>query len=599
MPFNYWEVDVLKKHVLSRRVLSVVLSAIMILCSLPVVVFAAEKAVPEILEWPTGTLEYGQGYKDAVLSGGSASVPGTFSLDLTQSGSPNRPGRTFNRIGIFTPDDTENYETVKLQSAIAVTILPSKHVETIGAPIATEIKRGDSLEKSSIQTGTLIATSFGTRLDIISIEWKNPDEIMNEVGTISKEATVTFNDYAGTPYAEPITVSVPVTVVSSELVAEVEELPTIPTVTYREGLKIGDLKLVGGKANTEGTFTFAQPDRALSAGQSIPVEVVFTPADTNMKAVSVTVNVTVEKGDIQVLQTPTLTIGYGTKLKNVSLSDFKELETIPASGVSWDWAGDTGTGLSDPRADQILAVGTYNDILVRANTFNNANYALTYIPIKVVVNPVATAFPMLCEIDAAARQITVTGRGNPDAKGTVTYTLHSDGLAEDLVIEGKGVQDVATFQLDENAKSGAYTVTAAYHPAGANDPCNYASATKDLDVRLSHSVTVIGGRAMNGDAYQAGDTVYIRLDLELIKKNYEFKSWKITNANGDTIDVGVEDLTAKELSFVMPDEAVKVEAQTSFSIQLFFENLGNSILSFFMKVVEWIQGLFNGLGSIT
>ena len=422
---------------------------------------------------------------------------------------------------------------------------------------------------------------------------------MNEVGTISKEATVTFNDYAGTPYAEPITVSVPVTVVSSELVAEVEELPTIPTVTYREGLKIGDLKLVGGKANTEGTFTFAQPDRALSAGQSIPVEVVFTPADTNMKAVSVTVNVTVEKGDIQVLQTPTLTIGYGTKLKNVSLSDFKELETIPASGVSWDWAGDTGTGLSDPRADQILAVGTYNDILVRANTFNNANYALTYIPIKVVVNPVATAFPMLCEIDAAARQITVTGRGNPDAKGTVTYTLHSDGLAEDLVIEGKGVQDVATFQLDENAKSGAYTVTAAYHPAGANDPCNYASATKDLDVRLSHSVTVIGGRAMNGDAYQAGDTVYIRLDLELIKKNYEFKSWKITNANGDTIDVGVEDLTAKELSFVMPDEAVKVEAQTSFSIQLFFENLGNSILSFFMKVVEWIQGLFNGLGSIT
>ena len=592
MPFNYWEVDVLKKHVLSRRVLSVVLAAIMILCSLPVVVFAAEKAVPEILEWPTGTLEYGQGYKDAVLSGGSASVPGTFSLDLTQSGSPNRPGRTFNRIGIFTPDDTENYETVKLQSAIAVTILPSKHVETIGAPIATEIKRGDSLEKSSIQTGTLIATSFGTRLDIISIEWKNPDEIMNEVGTISKEATVTFNDYAGTPYAEPITVSVPVTVVSSELVAEIEELPTIPTVTYREGLKIGDLKLVGGKANTEGTFTFAQPDRALSAGQSIPVEVVFTPADTNMKAISLTVNVTIEKGDIVVQEAPTFTFVYqNTPLKNRSVLHDAVIEggVIEPSAVTWDFYDETGLKVKDPQADRALEVGNYQ-IVARARAASSS-FNTGFFTVNVVIKADETkTFPMKVNLEGNELRIkadTTYGVGY-GGKGTVTYSVNDTVIAENADPKAEVVYAIP--------ESGDYTVKAEYTPA-ENDNYIYKPATQTVKAVLPRTVTVNGGSGSG--SYKPGDTVRVEFDQASLKKYYEFKGWKITNAEGETVDVGVSDLTQTSISFTMPDEDVTVEATTSFSIQLFFKSIGDSIMAFLMKVVEWIMGLFNGLGSIT
>ena len=187
------------------------------------------------------------------------------------------------------------------------------------------------------------------------------------------------------------------------------------------------------------------------------------------------------------------------------------------AALAWGWTGVGGAAgsLSDPRADQVLAVGTYDDILVRAYTIYNNNYAETFIPVKVVVNPVSKEFPMLCEMDEAARRIIVTGRGNSDAKGAVTYTLHSDALAEDLVIEGKGVQDVATFQLDDNAKSGAYTVTATY-TAGEKDPCNYASAAKQLDISFFHNVAVTGGSG-SGD-YQAGSTVYVMIDAESIKK---------------------------------------------------------------------------------
>lgn len=480
-----------------------------------------------------------------------------------------------------------------------------------GEPYTVGSKLGDcAINKTGValqvpKPGTIQYTNyFATKC---SVEFVNKEDTVKHAGTNTEPVII----YVTADPSIWVKVNYEFEAVEDSGIPEavIETLPTIDSTSlkYTEGLKVSDLTMntEGAKATVngapiEGTFSFTEPDKTLGVGNN-NVSVTFTPADpTAAEPATGVISVSVAKGDIQVLQTPVITIEYGTKLKDVSLTNFRELETIPSSGVSWSWTGTGGSAssLSDPRADQVLAVGTYDDILVRAYTIYNNNYAETFIPVKVVVNPVSKEFPMLCEVDAAARRITVTGRGNSNAKGAVTYTLHSDALAEDLVIEGKGVQDVATFQLDDNAKSGAYTVTATYTP-GANDPCAYASAAKQLDVRFVHTVTVVGGRAINGDACQTGDTVHIRIDAESIKKNYEFKSWKITNANGDTIDVGVEDLTQRDISFVMPDEAVKVEAQASFSIQLFFENLGNSILSFIMKIVEWFQGIFNGLGALS
>lgn len=115
-----------------------------------------------------------------------------------------------------------------------------------------------------------------------------------------------------------------------------------------------------------GTFSFTNPEQKLSAGE-YQISVTFTPDDA-AAALPVTVKVPVEvaKGTISVLSVPVITIEYGTKLKDVSLGNFSELETIPSSGVSWGWTGVGGAAgsLSDPRADQVLAVGTYDDILV-------------------------------------------------------------------------------------------------------------------------------------------------------------------------------------------------------------------------------------------
>ena len=583
-----------KKRVLSRRVLSVALAILMILSSLPVVVFAAEKVTPEIYEWPTGTVEVGDAFKNAKLTGGSASVPGTFEVDSTQSGSPSRPG-TAKRIGIFTPDDTENYESVKLTSAIVVTIVSSQSAVATGVPNSTEIKTGQKLGESILSRGEMKVQSYTLDLTsrIDSINWSNPEEVMNEAGTFERQAIIGFQKYSnGVLYAEPITVSVPVTVISAETIAQIEEEPTIPSVTYREGLTVGDLELVGGKANVEGTFSFAQPDRALFVGESIPVEVVFTPADTNMKAVNLTVNVTVEKGDIVVKEAPTFTYVYSNRTLRDLGTVGAEIQggVVEPSTVKWDFVGKTGlsSDASDPLAKQVLGAGTYQ-VTARA-TVSGSNFNTGFFPVKVVIKADETkAFPL--QVNLAGNELHIkadTTYGGYAGKGTVTYTVNDTVVAEnaDPTVE-------VVYAIPE---SGDYTVKAEYTPA-ENDNYIYKSATQTVKAVLPRTVTVNGGSGSG--SYKPGDTVRVEFDQASLKKYYEFKGWKITNAEGETVDVGVEDLTQTSISFTMPDEDVTVEATTGFSIQLFFKSIGEMIMNFLMKVVEWIMGLFNGLGSLS
>ena len=433
-----------------------------------------------------------------------------------------------------------------------------------------------------VQSYTLDLTSR-----IASINWSNPDEIMSEAGTISKEATVTFTDYAGTPYAEPITVSVPVTVISAETIPLIEEEPTIPTVAYREGLKVGDLELVGGKANVEGTFSFAQPDRALFVGESIPVEVVFTPSDTNMKAVSLTVNVTVEKGDIVVKEAPTFTFVYqNTPLKNRNMRDAIEGGVVEPSAVTWDFYDETGLKVKDPQADRALEVGNYQ-IVARARAASGS-FNTGFFPVNVVIKADETkAFPL--QVDLEGNELHIKAQtAYYGGKGTVTYSVNDTVVAEnaDPTVE-------VVYAIPE---SGDYTVKAEYTPA-ENDNYIYKSASQTVKAVLPRTVTVNGGSGSG--SYKPGDTVKVEFDQASLKKYYEFKGWKITNAEGETVDVGVSDLTQTSISFTMPDEDVTVEATSSFSIQLFFKSIGDSIMEFLMKVVEWIMGLFNGLGSLS
>ncbi len=76
--------------------------------------------VPTITTWPSATgITYGQTLTSSGLSGGSASVNGTFTF-TTSSTMPS--AGTYAASGTFTPDDTVNYSTLVVPGAISVEV---------------------------------------------------------------------------------------------------------------------------------------------------------------------------------------------------------------------------------------------------------------------------------------------------------------------------------------------------------------------------------------------------------------------------------------------------------------------------------------------
>ena len=375
--------------------------------------------------------------------------------------------------------------------------------------------------------------------------------------------------------------------------AEIIENPIIESpVKYTENMKVSDLTLSGGEANVPGTFSFAEPDKALGLGTN-QVSVTFTPDDpTQAEAVTFTIPVTVEKGDIVVQEAPTFTFVYqNTPLKNRSVLHDAVIEggVIEPSAVTWDFYDETGLKAKDPQADRALEVGNYQ-IVARARAASGS-FNTGFFTVNVVIKADETkTFPMKVNLAGNELRIkadTTYGVGY-GGKGTVTYSVNDTVIAENADPKAEVVYAIP--------ESGDYTVKAEYTPA-ENDNYIYKPATQTVKAVLPRTVTVNGGSGSG--SYKPGDTVRVEFDQTSLKKYYEFKGWKITNAEGETVDVGVSDLTQTSISFTMPDEDVTVEATTSFSIQLFFKSIGDSIMAFLMKVVEWIMGLFNGLGSIT
>ena len=90
------------------------------------------KATPSVTSWPAaGGITYGQALSASTLTGGSASIPGTFAL-TTPSTTP--PAGTYSASVTFIPTDTTNYNTVPTSVNVTVTdtaALPDMVVSTL------------------------------------------------------------------------------------------------------------------------------------------------------------------------------------------------------------------------------------------------------------------------------------------------------------------------------------------------------------------------------------------------------------------------------------------------------------------------------------
>ena len=262
--------------------------------------FTVNKATPSVTATPSAAaITYGQTLASATLSGGSASVAGSFAY-ATPTAAP--AAGTASQSVVFTPTDTTSYNTV----TVSVSVTVNKANPTVSAgPSASGITYGQTLASSNLTGGSVSVAGAWA--------WSDGSVAPN-AGSANQSAVFTPSDTGNYN-----TVNRSVSVTTSKATPSVIDTPGATEITY--GQTLASATLSGGSASVDGTFAFATPTAAPAAGTASK-SVVFTPTDTsNYNTVSLSVSVTTNKATPSVTAVPSAAaITYGQTLASATLS---------------------------------------------------------------------------------------------------------------------------------------------------------------------------------------------------------------------------------------------------------------------------------------
>jgi hypothetical protein len=436
------------------------------------VTVTVSKATPTVSVWPTaGAITTGQALSSSALTGGTASVPGTFTWTAPATVPPS--GSTAESV-TFTPNDAADYNTVT--GTVTVTV-NSKTTPTVTVPpTPSAITYGQTLSSSTLNGGTAsVAGSFSWTTPTTAPGAGTPTESVTftpndtaDYNTATVTVTITVNKATPTVSAWPTagaiatgqalsssaltggTASVagafawttPATVPPSGATAEsvtftptdaadyntvtgtvtvtanskttptVTVPPTPSAITYGQTLSSSTLN--GGTASVAGSFSWTTPTTAPGAGT--PTEsVTFTPTDTaDYNTATVTVALTVNQATQTISFSVSSPVNYGVAPITLSASG-------GASGNPVTFAVLSGPGSVSGNTLTILGVGT---VTISANQAGNTNYsAATQITQSIVVNPAV----LTVSANSATRMY---GVANPTFTGTITGAVGGDTFTE-------------------------------------------------------------------------------------------------------------------------------------------------------------------------
>lgn len=225
--------------------------------NIPVLV---SKAVPTLQTVPTASvILHGEPVGNSTLSGGSASVPGSFAFaspaDLPVLG-------TSQHVVVFTPTDAGNYTTTSaLVDVLTVASLETPSIQV--PPAASSIVYGQTLASSTLTGGSASVNG--------SFSFMSP-QTRPAAGDSSQ--AVVFTPFDTANYT---TTTTNVTVTVSKALPTVLTPPTSTILLL--GQSLGNATLSSGTASIPGIFSFANLLTQPPVGNSTQ-SVVFTPSDT-------------------------------------------------------------------------------------------------------------------------------------------------------------------------------------------------------------------------------------------------------------------------------------------------------------------------------
>ncbi|UPU37859.1 putative Ig domain-containing protein [Geomonas paludis] len=241
--------------------------------SLPAFTITVAKGTPTVTVLPTATgITFGQALSASTLSGGTASVAGSFAF-TTPTTVPATAG-SYGASITFTPTDSTNYNS--LIRSIPVTVNKATPTITV-LPVASGVTFGEPLSLSTLSGGAGSVPG-----DFV---FTNPAAVP-PAGNYT--ASVTFTPTESTNYSS---------VTGTVMVAVAKRTPTISTVPNASAIISGQAlsisSLSGGVASVAGNFAFTSPSTTPAPG-NYSAAVTFTPDDAaNYNPVSLSVIVPV------------------------------------------------------------------------------------------------------------------------------------------------------------------------------------------------------------------------------------------------------------------------------------------------------------------
>ena len=332
-------------------------------------------------------------------------------------------------------------------------------------------------------------------------------------------------------------------------------------------------------------------------------------------------SVTVTKGNYKLVNAigeevtvPEFTMPYGTTLGMVPIQSLiKDRSLLTGADVA-------NVYFPGHEKDEIIPVGTntYN-ACIYPNHEDYSNYKRTDLQFVITIEPVVittTAYWSLSD--------KIGGKVSHEAKGTVDVFVDGELVGDDIKITRN-----KDWSFDYPIPAtGDYTLKVVYNPI-ENDPHSMVDYETVVNVRMIRKIILPEDSRVtykvNGDErtsiMRLGDTIELSTfggDL--------FRGWKITDANGNIVDLGVADLMASDITFIMPDYDLYIEAQYEKEVvddgnggldidNIFGDldldnltqgdsdnpivNIFNNIIAFFKNIIATITELFRSIGDNT
>ena len=647
----------------TKKLLSILLALMMMLSVVPFYASAEAVALTEanVLEWPT--VEYknadGKYYYEQPIEEGLALTGGVVTTDGTANGTViegkfefNYEGRslptysTASRAYIkFVPNDTDKYVGFSVDRSTIVKFAVTRTTpvfadETNDPLVATEVEPGATLSTSTISGGKLVNPYNPNAEKLAAKTWKWT------LGTAIVEKSGYYEARFVCPSYVTVTAQVFVRVKGdTSVVADIEELPTVEAITYREGLTAGDLVITGGKASVAGTFKVKDATQTLKAGTN-NITLVFVPDDTSVSEVDISIKVTVDKIPVYFIDdegnkiVPEIVVPFGTTTISASLIEAQ------IAGLKTNYTEFTVSGLST--VVNTKAPGEY-DSKISIKPGNN-NYS-NGIDIKLIVEPIKVA-KVTYYGNAKSMHINFDYKNIPG-----TFDIYVDGALVGSALK-LDVNGILKCPYDVTA-SGTHKLSLVYNKADSTDTCVVDSSEYDFTANAKRNITTEGlanNLKVNGKGVTTSTHIYCADEISIeCAITDTFAGWEITDTDGNAVDVGeiktqvmntteagvtfekvAGDLSCVNIIFTMPDKDIIIKAKstldeekpsegdddntdndndgTTGGIEDIFGNLGDltegdsdnpfeniisNLIEFFKNIINTIKNFFRGIGDMT